>query len=168
MVDQKMRKNVKNLGMYAMLRDDVTNGTVSLEKLAELTLNVLIDEILQTSTWGTVRSSSNYAAIDATASLKIYEVLQKMPDLSQRWSKDDAKFGTKVDLIPLHWSITCMATRAATGIILEKERYECHEVNIGKHTYVVLIKEIYAPALIVAGCGVRDGKSALTLGDLGK
>ncbi len=49
MVDQKMRKNVKNLGMYARLHDVVTNVTVSLEKLAELTLNVAIDKTLQTS-----------------------------------------------------------------------------------------------------------------------
>ncbi|KAL7477308.1 hypothetical protein ACHAW6_003117 [Cyclotella cf. meneghiniana] len=168
MVDQKQERMYKNLGMYARLRDVVTNKTVSLEKLSKLTLNAAIDKTLQTSSWG-------YVAIDAAASLEIFGMIQKMPDLSQRLSKADAKFGTKVDLIPLHGSITCMATHAATGIISEKERYECHEeflykhkksVKIGKCTYVVLIKEIYAPTLIVPRYGVRDGKSAVKLGDL--
>jgi hypothetical protein len=159
------------------VRQAVPNANVGLSRLAELTLNVTVDKALQTSSWtkDLTEPQKKYAAIDAAASLEVFEVLEKMPDLSLRLTVDEAVPGTKVDLIPFNGSIPGMAARAATGIIIGNDVYSCPEgvlyknkqrMRVGKCTYVVQLHAIYAPGLILPG--FSKNSTAASLGDLGK
>eukprot|EP00956_Cyclotella_meneghiniana_P017776 scaffold29226_cov58-Cyclotella_meneghiniana.AAC.5 len=145
-VDQKMRENVINLGKYAHVRGVVKSATVSLDELSGHTLERAIDKSLQTSNWSKDLSEDQkkYAAIDAAASLEVYEVLAQMKDLSCRLREDDAKIGTAVDTVPLNGSPISMSTRSATGTIVGLSEYTCpvgysynnkRRVRVGKRAY---------------------------------
>eukprot|EP00956_Cyclotella_meneghiniana_P041595 scaffold231809_cov40-Cyclotella_meneghiniana.AAC.1 len=81
-----------------------------------------------------------------------------MKDLSSRLCEDDAVIGTIVDLVPTNGNPMSMATRAATGEIVGVKEYICpvgykynnqRYVKMGKRTYVVKIKKIHAPGLVI-------------------
>ena len=178
-VDQKMRENVINLGKYAHVRGVVKSATVSLDELSGLTLERAIDKSLQTSNWSKDLSEDQkkYAAIDAAASLEVYEVLAQMKDLSCRLREDDAKIGTAVDIVPSNGSPISMSTRSATGTIVGLSEYTCpvgysynnkRRVRVGKRAYIVEISHIHAPGLVLPRYKYQNSKTKVTLGDLGR
>lgn len=178
-VDQKKRDNVINLGMYARVRDVVSNANVSLRHLAEITLDVTIDKTLQTSIWSkdVTEAQKKYMATDAAASLEVLEALSKLKDLSRRLSEADAKVGALVDLVPLNGSPASMATRSATGTIVGFCDYVCpvgytingkRSITVGKRAYVVKIDKIHAPGLVLPRYRHGKSKNSVTLADLGE
>ncbi|KAL7491648.1 hypothetical protein ACHAWT_002097 [Skeletonema menzelii] len=183
-VDQNERENVKNLGVFARVRDVVQSGIVGLDTLARLTLNLIVDKTCQVSTWTRELETDQekYAAIDAAVSLEIFEVLVKMPDLTCKLTVEEATDGKKVDLIPKNGSVACMATRAATGTIVQRNEYNCPEgywfktrqgrrksVAVGKGSFIVKIDTIEAPGLVLPNYIKPSEPSAkeVTLGDVG-
>lgn len=178
-VDQKKRKNVVNLGMYARLRNVVPTGNVSLPLLCELTLGSTIDKSLQTSTWtkNLTEAQKMYAAVDAAVSLEVYEKLVQLKDLSCRLTEAEAIAGTRVDIIPSNGNPLSMASRAATGTILGSKDYVCpvgytmkgnRVVRVGKRMCVIKIDQINAPGLVLPRYKYKNSKSPVTLADIGK
>mmetsp|Transcript_29129 Transcript_29129/g.49666 ORF Transcript_29129/g.49666 Transcript_29129/m.49666 type:complete len:1097 (+) Transcript_29129:786-4076(+) len=154
-VTQKDRANVVNLGLYARLRDIVQNGSVSLQQLCTLVLRTRIekDTNIRISNWDNHELTDEqvkYAALDAIASLKIFLKLDQMPDLTRRYTMDDVSEGARVDLVPIHGSASCMATRAATGIIVDIDRCESPDnvsprfTKAGNGTVAIKITKIYS------------------------
>ena len=124
-VAQKDRPNVINLGPFARARDVVPSGTASLQLLSERVLKARLEKCqIRLSDWAKKDKLDDnqvkYAALDAIASRKIFLELDKMPDLTFRYTMDDVSTGNTVDLVvPMHGSVSSMATRAATGIIVD-------------------------------------------------
>jgi hypothetical protein len=155
---QKFRANVINLGPYARKRDVVQNGTVSLAELCKTVLEATLDKSAEDrfSDWNQhelTESQVKYAALDAIVSLAIFIELEKQPDLTCRLLMDEAVPGKKIDLVPIHGSASTMATRAATGYILEDT--QCNSPNdilpksvrAGEGSVIVEIIEVYSPGL---------------------
>jgi hypothetical protein len=161
-MNHKMRPDVHNLGMLARRRDVVQDAGSSLELIAMHVLNIKLDKTLRCSNWSGKLTDDQikYAAIDAAVSLEVGEKLLEMPDLSRRLTQEAAIPGVKVDMIPRHGSIACMATRAATAIIIDSVTCTCPpgmvygkkkqiEVRAGKGCYVVVVNKVFSPALII-------------------
>jgi len=152
---QKDRSNVINLGPFACARDVVQSGSVSLQHLCELVLKERLDKAtnIRLSSWDQCRLTDDqvrYAALDAIVSLKIFLKLNDMPDLTRRYKMDDVSAGDKVDLVPMYGSVSCMATRAATGIIVNVDRCESPNdvtprfVKAGSETVAIKLVTIYS------------------------
>jgi len=182
-VDQKKRKNVHNLGMFARVRDVVQNGGVGLSVLCERVLKVTMDKTLQVSDWSEkdgdlTQAQIDYAINDAGASLEVAEELVKKPDLTRRLEHDEVTQGRKVDLIPSSGSVACMATRAATGtvaeplctcpdgIVYQRRKKDLKKVRAGKNSYVIKVEKTYARGLILPGYKWEHNRAAVTLGDM--
>ncbi len=155
-VAQKDRPNVINLGPFARARDVVPSGTASLQLLSERVLKARLEKSRQIrlSDWDKKDeledNQMKYAALDAIASLKIFLELDKMPDLTCRFTMDDVSTGNTVDLVPMHGSVSCMATRAATGIIVDVDGCESpdditpRKAKAGNGTVAIQIVKIYS------------------------
>jgi hypothetical protein len=159
-VAQKDRPNVINLGPFARARDVVSSGTVSLQHLSERVLKKRLDKSSETrlSDWDRNELSekqTKYAALDSIVSLKIFIEVDKMPDLTRRYTMDDVSIGNTVDLVPMHGSVSCMATRAATGVIVDVAECESPDnitprlTRAGNGTVAIKIVEIYSPGFKV-------------------
>ena len=176
-VSQKDRPNVINLGPFARARDVVSSGTVSLQQLSERVLKARLDKSrhLRLSSWDKDKlddDQKKYAALDAISSLKIHHELDQMPDLTRRFTMDDVSAGNTVDLVPMHGSVSCMATRAATGIIVDVD--ECkspdnitpRKAKAGNETVGMKIVKIYSggfkvPAYTYQQDGSRESPATL-------
>ena len=152
---QKDRTNVINLGPFARARDVVQSGSVGLKQLCELVLKKRLDKETDTrlSRWDQNTLSDDqvkYAALDAIASLKIFLKLNEKPDLTRRCTMDDVSVGVKVDVVPMYGSVSCMATRAATGIIINVDQCKSpcdvtpKYVKAGKETVAIKLVKIYS------------------------
>ena len=176
-MDHKTRPNVHNLGMLARRRDVVQDAGSSLDLIARHVLNITLDKTLRCSDWSGKLTDDQikYAAIDAAVSLEAGEKLLEMPDLSRRLTQEAAVPGVKVDLIPRHGNIACMATRAATatisisltctcpsGMVYGKKKQS--EVRAGKGCCVVVLNKVFSPALIIPNYKSNDG-TAVTIAD---
>jgi len=126
-VDQKSRCNVHNLGVFVCNRDVITDRGSSLQLIVKAVLNIILDKSLQCSDWGGELSNKQiqYAAIDAAVSLEVGEKLDKMPNLTRRLMSHELIPGQKVDLIPRHGSVACMATWAASATIVQSKKCRC-------------------------------------------
>ena len=178
-VDQKSRCNVHNLGVFARNRDVITDGGASLQMIVKSVLNITLDKSLQCSDWGGELSNKQiqYAAIDAAVSLEVGEKLDKMPDLTRRLMPHELIPGRKVDLIPRHGSVACMATRAASATIVQCQHCSCPpgmvygkrghtKMKAGRASYVVVLDKMYSPALIVPNYYIEGNtSSSVTLKD---
>jgi hypothetical protein len=139
-----------------------------------------LDKNLQCSDWSGVLTEDQiqYAAIDAAVSLEAGEKLLAMPDLTRRLSPEEFTPHRKVDLIPQHGSAACMATRAATATIYKSVQCACppgmiyvyrkkeHKmVKAGKGSCVVVLNNVYSPALIIPNYKWenKNRKDAVTL-----
>ena len=130
-------RNVFNLGTFARRRDVVQSGNVGLSLLVKRLTNYWLpkDDEDKFSNWNQDVLTSRqiaYAAKDALAHLDCYEKLVEMPDLNLRLKPSDvtALAGSKVDLVPrsgYNSNVSCMATRAATGIVLDLARVRSPE-----------------------------------------
>ena len=97
-----------------------------------------------------------------------------MPDLTSRLNEEDAVVGKKVDLVPRHGSVANMATRAATGTIVDMDI--CHspddilpkKARCGKGCVAIKVDCIHSPALILPRYRVDSTKEKATLRDVGK
>ncbi|KAL3770800.1 hypothetical protein ACHAWU_006359 [Discostella pseudostelligera] len=169
-MDHKLRPDVHNLGMLARRRDVVQDAGSSLELIAMRVLDITLDKTLRCSDWSGKLTDDQikYAAIDAAVSLEAGEKLLEMPDLSIRLTPEAAIAGAKVDLIPRHGSVACMATRAATATIINSVTCTCPpgmvygrkkqtEVRAGKGCCVVLLNTVFSPALIIPNYKSDDG-----------
>ncbi|KAL7493375.1 hypothetical protein ACHAWT_002406, partial [Skeletonema menzelii] len=154
--DQKDRPNVINLGPYARARDIVQNGSIGLKPLCELVLKKRLEKEthIRLSNWEKKDKLTDeqvkYAALDAITSLQIFLKITDMPDLTRRYTMDDVKVGNKVDLVPMFGSTSCMATRAATAIIVNVDRCQSPDdvapkvAKAGKETVAIKLVKIYS------------------------
>ena len=68
---------------------------------------------------------------------------------------DDVSVGDTVDLVPMHGNVSCMSTRAATGIIVQVARCESPEevtprfATTGNGTVAIKLIKIYSPGFKV-------------------
>ena len=122
---QKDRPNVINIGTYTRVCHVVQNGSLSLAELCKMVLKVNLDKNadVRLSDWNAPKltpSQMKYATLDAIFSLTIFLELDKIPDLTRRYTMKDVKNkeGTIVDSVPIHGSVACMATRAAAVRII--------------------------------------------------
>ena len=173
------KDRIINLGVHARKRDVVQSGSVSLLSLCNIVLNQTIqkNDHLRFSEWDAKTLSAEqikYAALDAIVSLRIFAELEKKPDLTRRLQKEEAVPGLKVDLVPRHGSVACMATRAATACIVQS--YACPSpagikppiVEPGKGNVLIELETIYSPALKVPRYykeGSNQHKTPATLAD---
>ena len=155
---QKDRPSVINLGTYARTRDVVQNGNVGLAELSKIVMKVTLDKSTpdRLSDWDQKEltdSQVRYAALDAIMLLLIYQELENLPDLTQRYAMKDVVVGAPVDLVPIHGSVASMATRAATGIIVGDTQCESptgivpKQAKPGDASVVIKILGIYTPDL---------------------
>ena len=153
-VAQRKKSTIINLGQYARKRDVVQNGSVGLKHLTKLVLSLLMNKNKEDkfSNWNATKLSKDqikYAILDVDSSLRIYMELKKKPDLTLRLTISEATPGKKVDLVPRNGSVACMATRAATGIIIDgyvcrsPEGIEQKKVRAGQGTVAVQHEHVY-------------------------
>jgi hypothetical protein len=94
-----------------------------------------------------------YALIDVDGPLRVYEELSAKHDLTQRLSLEEATVGKKVDIVPRYGSVASMATRAATGHIIDTIYCESPDgmlltkVRAGKGMAAVKLDAVYSPSL---------------------
>lgn len=159
-MDGRKKGSVINLGGYARDRDVVQNGKIGLAELALVVLEQRLEKHthLRFSDWDQDVLSldqEEYGARDALASMRIFDVLKTKPNLHSRLQLDEANVGKRVDVVPRSGSISCMATRAATGTIVDLEMIDSPDGVIpkvakpGKNSVVVHIEKIYSPSLKV-------------------
>jgi hypothetical protein len=163
--------SVINLGSYARDRDVVQNGKVKLDELCVAVLKQRIKKQthLRFSDWNRPNELStdqvHYAAEDVLASLRIFDAIKLLPDLNSRLMAEDVVVGKRVDVVPKSGSMSCMATRAATGTIVVSAPCESpngvtpKSVNPGKNHAVVDIEKIYSPSMKMPRYK-KDGTSA--------
>ena len=108
-VVQKDRPNVINIGTYTRVCHVVQNGSLSLAELCKMVLKVNLDKNadIRLSDWNAPKltpSQMKYATLDAIFSLTIFLELDKIPDLTRRYTMKDVKNkeGTIVDSVPIH------------------------------------------------------------------
>ena len=162
--------SVINLGGYARDRDVVQDGKVSLEELTSVVLKQCIEKQphLRYSDWNKTildPDQVKYAALDALASLRIYDAIKTLPDLNIRLTAPEAIEGKRVDVVPRSGSVQCMATRAATGTISASTPCKSPEgvtpdsVKPGRNHAVVKIDTVYSPSMKVPRYK-KDGQAA--------
>ena len=114
---------IVNLGKHARCRDVVQNGTVGMDELARL---CLIEKMKKnemnriSSKWSQLQlklsnDQISHAALDALKSLEAHFHLFRPPDLTIRLKVSKATAEKHVDVVPVHGSVACMATRAVCG-----------------------------------------------------
>ncbi len=168
---QKNRTNVVNLGVFARQRDVVQSGSVTLHQLCELVLRARLNKepSIRLSNWDQrqlTEEQVQYAALDAIASLNIFLKLDRMPDLTRRYTMDDVSAGDTVDLVSIHGSVSCMATRAATGIIVNIDRCESPDnvtpryARAGNATVAIKIVKIYSTGFKIPAYNYRNPDSS--------
>ena len=114
-----------------------------------------------------------YAVEDVCAPLSCYEELKKMPDLTLRLKEDDVTQGKVIDLVPRNGNVACMATRAATGRIVEIDTCQSPEgivqkkVKAGNGMVAIQLTKIYSPGLKLPHYKKEGSLSPLTLADFG-
>ncbi|KAL7535665.1 hypothetical protein ACHAXR_006652, partial [Thalassiosira sp. AJA248-18] len=175
-VVQKDRPNVINLGTYARKRDVVQHGGASLADLCKIVLVAALDknQDVRCSDWNAPNLEPNqikYAALDAIVSLAIYNELEKLPDLTLRFTMEDVRGneGDMVDLVPRYGSVACMATRAATAKIVGYAQCKSPDgispplALPGLGSVVVEFTKIYSPGLKLSDYRHTTSNSAATL-----
>lgn len=129
------------------------------------------------SKWSQLKLSNDQiscAALDALKSLEVYFHLFRLPDLTIRLKVSKATAEKYVDVVPVHGSVACMATRAAYGRIKDNKylispgsmRPVRVQVDEQKQR-VVQIEKVLAPNLYIPGYKNKNGAKAC-LGDFGK
>ena len=177
-IKQRNKSSIVNLGLYARKRDIIQNGTIGLKELTKIVLGLTIDknEEDRFSDWNADELSTRqitYAAIDVDAPLKIFVELLKKPDLTIRLGVNDATVGKRVDIVPRFGGVACMATRAATGKIVDASYCDSPEgisqsrVKVGPGMVTVMLETIYSPSLEVPHYRKTDKKGKPTLGEFG-
>ncbi|KAL7547331.1 hypothetical protein ACHAWF_010648 [Thalassiosira exigua] len=150
-------------------RDFVQSGSVGLQLLVKRLLNYHLPELDEDrfSDWNKDQLDKrqiDYGAKDALAHLEVSEALWLMPDLNLRLKKADVAIGQKVDFVPRFGyfrNISCMATRTATGVVVDLPRVcspagiEPSLFNRGKDSFAIEIETIYSSAFIVPKYSVR-------------
>eukprot|EP00978_Attheya_sp_CCMP212_P003543 scaffold7436_cov83-Attheya_sp.AAC.1 len=91
----------------------------------------------------------------------------------KRLPATDAVAGKKVDIVPRHGNVACMATRAGWGTILMSRYAESPEgitpakVRPTNTACIIQVEQVVAPHLVVPGMKTGKGEQAC-LGDFGK
>jgi hypothetical protein len=174
-VNERREGSVINLGGFARERDVVQNGKVGLDVLCEAILKHRIEKQphLRFSNWDDPKLSVDqikYAALDSLASFQIYEAIKSLPNLHSRLNVEDAAEGKRVDVVPrTGGSISCMATRAATGTIVASTSCGSPDgilptnVKPGAKHVVVRIETVYSPSMKVPRYKMSNG-GVVTIG----
>ena len=109
-------------------------------------------------------------ACDVTAGLEAYLALQKLPNMTETLTPEDAVAGTRVHILPAG-SGSGLAQCIATGRIVDGSRWDCPVPNAKPKTLTVTplrrlveIEEVYAPGHVVPR--VKRGGQNVALGDL--
>ena len=63
-----------------------------------------------------------HTALDAIVHINLLYALEAKPDLARRLTNEDDTIGKVVDVVPHNGNIVCMASRAATAIILKNHQ----------------------------------------------
>ena len=110
-----------------------------------------------TSDTASVSIHNRYASDDGIGHLRACDNLLDRPDLTRQLMPSDANAGTKVDIVPRHGSLLCMASRGATAVILEPTTVTPPKGITAKFTQpadgmvAVKIETLYLPFLLVPG-----------------
>ena len=156
---KRNKSTVINLGSYARKRDAVENGAIGMKALVKAVLGYDMEKKNEDkfSDWNANKLSDSqikYAIIDVCAPLECYQKLRDMPDLTIRLTVEDVVAGKTVDLVPRNGSVACMATRAATGCILDTDAV-CQspdgivqkKVRAGSGMVAIQLTHVYSPGL---------------------
>eukprot|EP00956_Cyclotella_meneghiniana_P022745 scaffold43394_cov22-Cyclotella_meneghiniana.AAC.1 len=157
-IGRRPKSSIINLGTYARKRDVIQNGSIGMKQLVKTVLGLTIDKSATDtfSDWNAkdlTPSQIKYALIDVDGPLKVYEELSQKPDLTERLTGDKVVIGQRVDIVPRFGHVACMATRAATGRIIDAEYCESPEgivqtkVRAGKGMAAVQLETVYSPSL---------------------
>jgi hypothetical protein len=177
-IQRRPKSSIINLGTFARKRDVVQNGSVGMKQLVKTVLGHTIDKHGEDtfSDWNAKQLTPEqikYALIDVDAPLRMYEELSQKPDLTARLTTEDASVGKCVDVVPRYGSVACMATRAATGHIIEADYCVCPDglsqkkVRAGAGMVTVQLDTVYSPSLEVPHYRKLHDKSKPTLGEFG-
>eukprot|EP00956_Cyclotella_meneghiniana_P003609 scaffold4428_cov57-Cyclotella_meneghiniana.AAC.1 len=177
-IGRRPKESIVNLGTYARKRDVIPNGTIGMKPLIKIVLGFDIDkhEHDTFSDWNApvlTPSQTKYALIDVDGPLRVYEALSKLPDLSLRLTLEEAVVGKRVDIVPRYGSVMCMATRAATGRIIDAEHCESPDgiaqakVRAGRGMAAVQLETVYSPALEIPYYRKNGSPEKPTLADFG-
>ncbi|KAL7532711.1 hypothetical protein ACHAXR_004793, partial [Thalassiosira sp. AJA248-18] len=182
-ITSRGEKNIISLGTFARRRDVVQSGVVGLALLVKRLLKYHLpkEDEDKFSDWNRsvlLEPQIAYASKDALAHLDVYEELKSMPDLNLRLRKENVVIGDKVDFVPRSGyypnNVSCMATRAATGVVVDLASIRSPE-GIDPPTYkrgqtnaAIEIETIYSPSFIVPRYKVRATGQDATLADFGK
>ena len=158
------KRNIINIGLAARRRDVVQSGVVGLQLLVKRTLSLYLPKRDKDifSNWNSnvlTAEQIAYASKDALAHLEVYEALMKKPDLNLRIEKNNVVIGSKVDIVPrsgAYRNISCMATRAATGVIVDLTdvaspfgikpiRYKTGKTNVAVEIETILSPSFFVP-----------------------
>ena len=172
-------KTIISLGVFARKRDVVQSGSVGMKHLVKVVLGYDLEKRDEDkfSNWNANELTSSqvkYAVGDVCAPLTCYEKLCKIPDLTIRLRKNEATPGKKVDLVPRHGNVACMATRAATGYIIDNSAI-CQspdgivqkEVRAGNGMVAIQLEQIYSPGLKLPHYRKEGCTASPTLADFG-
>ena len=149
-----------------------------MKQLIKLVLGLLVDENDEDifSDWNTKKlppKQIKYALLDVDGPLRMYEELLKTPDLTIRLNMNDVKPGKKVDLVPRYGNVACMATRAATGCIIDADICQSPDgilqkkVRAGSGMVAIQLENVYSPRLEIPHYQKEGSRSQPTLADFG-
>jgi hypothetical protein len=172
------KNTIINLGTYARKRDVIQNGAIGMKQLIKTVLGLTVDKNKDDtfSDWNAKELSASqikYALIDVDGPLKVFLELSKKPDLTQRLKLSEASIGKLVDVVPRYGSVACMATRAASGRIIDAVYCESPEgivqskVRAGAGMVAVQLDTIYSPSLQIPHYRKIDKNAKPTLADFG-
>jgi hypothetical protein len=111
--------------------------------------------------------------LDVDSPLRVFDKLSELPDLSRRLTFADAKIGKCVDVVPRFGSVACMATRAATGHIIDANYCQSPsgvaqtKVKASSGMVAIQLDTIYSPSLQVPYYRKDGTSTSPTLEDFG-
>lgn len=114
-----------------------------------------------------------YALIDVDASLRVYDMLRQIPDLTAQLTMGGIVVGKMVDLVPWNRSVACMATRTAYGIIVDDIFCESppgitqKKVKAGQCMVTIKLEKVYSPSLQIPNYTRSGAREKPTLAKFG-
>jgi hypothetical protein len=177
-IAMRNKETIINLGQCARKRDVVQSGAVRLKELIKIVLGFHVDKSADDtfSNWNAddlTPQQVKYALFDVDASLRVYDKLRQKPDLTARLTMEDIVVGKIVDLVPRNGSVACMATRAASGIIVDDIICDSlpgitqKKVRAGQGMVTIKLEKVYSPSLQIPYYTRSGAREKPTLAEFG-
>ncbi len=154
----RKKETIINLGQYARKLDVVQSGAVGLKELTKIVLGFHVDKNADDtfSNWNAddlTAKQVKYSLFDVDASLRVYDKLRQKPDLTVRLTMEGVIVGKMVDLVLWNGSEACMATRAASGYIVNDIISDSptgivqKKVRAGQGMVTLKLEKVFSPSL---------------------